>query len=366
MKHARPAPALLLCALLLQAQIETVRVSSEAVERKVQLTGELMPYQTVDLYARVNGYVERVNVDKGSAVRTGEVLVELSAPEMDAQIAEAESKVQLVDSQRAEAEAKFASARETYERLRAASATAGAVAGIELRVAEKSMEAAKASVASFDSSKRAAQASLEALREMKRYLQITAPFQGVITARNVHPGALVGPSAVSTAGALLRLEQVSRLRLVVAVPEAEAGGIVRGARIVFTVPAFPGDTFNGTVARIPRAIDPKTRTMPVEVDVSNASGKLAPGMYPTVSWPVRRANASLVVPASSVVTTTERTFVVRVTNGRAEWVNVRKGRASGERVEVLGDLRPGDVIVRRPTDEIRDGSPVNLRKADKK
>jgi len=124
----------------------------------------------------------------------------------------------------------------------------------------------------------------------------------------------------------------------------------------FTVPASPGRTYSGTVARIAQALDQKTRTMPVELDVANQDGSLAPGMYPTVQWPVRRGQPALFVPRTSIVTTTERTFVVRNQDGRAQWVNVRKLATEGDFVEVLGDLKAGDLIVRRATDELREGT----------
>jgi multidrug efflux pump subunit AcrA (membrane-fusion protein) len=121
------------------------------------------------------------------------------------------------------------------------------------------------------------------------------------------------------------------------------------------VPAYPGRPYTGKIARIAHALDPKTRTMPVELDVFNRDGSLSPGMYPAIHWPVRRAKPALLVPKTSVVTTTERTFVIRSQNGRAEWVDVKKGPAQGDLVEVSGDLRPGDRVVRRGTDELHDG-----------
>jgi RND family efflux transporter MFP subunit len=181
-------------------------------------------------------------------------------------------------------------------------------------------------------------------------LKITAPFDGVITERRVHPGALAG------SGALLELEQNQRLRLVVAVPEAETAGIEPAARVAFTVPAYPGRTFTGVVARPARSLEPKTRTMPVELDVDNARGALSPGMYAEVAWPVRRQGASLLVPLSSIVTTTERMFVIRASNGRAEYVTVSRGAPAGDLVEVFGPLHAGDEILRRASDEIRSGT----------
>ena len=353
--------SLLLCAAVLYAQVETVPVRSAQPERTVHLTGELLPFESVELFARANGYVERVLVDRGSPVRKGQLLVELSAPELQAQLAEAESRVDVVESQRAEAEARLASAQSVYDRLRKASDTAGAIAGNELIIAEKSVAAAKAVAASLESSKRGTQASVNAMRQSLSYLKVTAPFDGSVTERRVHPGALVGPGQGSATGGMLRIDQTSRLRLVVAVPEAQAGSIVRGTTASFTVPAYPSEPFTGTVARIPRSLDPKTRTLPVELDVRNSRGKLAAGMYPDVAWPVRRRGTSLLVPATAIAATTERTFVIRISGQRAEWVNVRKGATTGDSVEVFGELRAGDVILRRASDEIRNGSILKTR-----
>ena len=134
------------------------------------------------------------------------------------------------------------------------------------------------------------------------------------------------------------------------------GVIVSGRILEFRVPAHPGRTFTAKLARSAGSLDPKTRTMSVEGDVDNAAGLLAPGMFPEVSWPIVREAAALLVPATAVVTTTERTFVIRVTAGRAEWVNVKKGASAGDQVEVAGSLKAGDVVIKRATDEIRNGS----------
>lgn len=334
---------------------DLVAVVSKPVSRSVELPGEFLPFLSVELHAKVSGYVERITVDRGSAVDAGQLLVELSAPELKSQIAAAESKVQEAESARAEAEAQVAAAQATYERLQKASQTPGAIAGNELIQAQKQVEAAQALVQSREQAAHAAQAAVQAQKDMETYLRITAPFDGVVTDRLVHPGALVGPGADQ---ALLVIQQVAHLRLVVAVPEEDVGGIVSGARVEFHVPAFPERTYSGTVARVARALDPKTRTMAVELDVDNRKGTLAPGMYPSVKWPVRRSRAALFVPQTSVVTTTERTFVIRSRNGAAEWVDVRKSASEGGLIEVLGNLKPGDLVVRRATDEIREGAPL--------
>jgi RND family efflux transporter MFP subunit len=190
---------------------------------------------------------------------------------------------------------------------------------------------------------------------MQAYLKVAAPFDGMVTDRLIHPGALVGPGADAP---LLIVQQLSKLRLLVAVPEEDAGAVPQGGKLTFHVPAFPDRVFTGTVARSSHTLDPKTRTLTVELDVANADGALAPGMYPTIAWPVHRSGSSLLVPTTSVVTTTERTFVIRNQNGHAEWVNVKKGAVVGDLVEVTGALKAGDSVVRRASDETRDGSPL--------
>ena len=354
----KPDRAVLFFALTIAIGAQTADLApvvAKPVSRTIELPGEFLPFLSVPLHARVPGYVERVLVDRGSVVKPGDLLVELTAPEMTARIAEAESRVQAAEADRLQAEAQLAAAQATYERLKEAAQTPGAVAGNELIQAEKQVDAAKAVLHSRQQASRAAEAAVRSQKDLEAYLKISAPFEAVVTDRLVHPGALVGPGNDVP---LLVLQQVSRLRLVVPVPEEDVSGIAHGASVPFTVPAWPERTFNGAIARLSHALDPKTRTMAVELDVANRDGALAPGMFPTVKWPVRRSRPALFVPRTSVVTTTERTFVIRDQNGRAQWVDVKKGAAEGDLVEVVGSLKPGDQILRRPTDEIRDGTPL--------
>jgi membrane fusion protein, multidrug efflux system len=354
----------LLFVFALRAQtVDVVKVVSKRAERKIELPGEFLPYQSVAVRAKVTGFVEKAQVDRGSVVKEGELLATLVAPELTAQRLEAEAKVQSIESQRAESQAKVIAAESTYDKLKTASATPGVVAGNDLVIAQKAMDAAREQVHAFEQSAKAARSAVQAFRDMESYLRVTAPFSGVITERNIHPGALVGPGAGSPA--MFQLEQNSRLRLVVAVPEVDVSGIEKGAQVAFAAPAYPAEKFSAPIARIAHSIDPKTRSMAVELDVANAAGSLAPGMYPTVHWPVRRPKPSLFVPATSVVTTTERTFVIRVRDGVAEWVNVSRGMADGNLVEVFGPLEAGDAVVGRATDELRDGTRVNARPAAK-
>jgi membrane fusion protein, multidrug efflux system len=339
-----------------QTSVDVVRVTAKSVEREVKLPGQLRPYLAVPIYAKIGGFVKEVRVDRGSTVRQGQLLATLEAPEMQSRVVEAESRAQAVELQRAEAMAKLAAAQSTYGRLKAAAATPGVVAENDVVVAETTVEAAQALVRSYEDSITAAQAQTQSVRDLAQYLRITAPFDGIVTERNVHPGALVGPGTGETP--MLRLHQLARLRLVVAVPELLVGAIVKGARVPFTVPAYPGETFFGTLSMVAPDLDEKTRTMAVELNVQNPGLRLGAGMYPEVRWPVRRPQPSLLVPPTAIATTTERAFVVRIRNGVAEWVNVSRGARVGDLVEVYGELKDGDMIARRGTDELREGTRV--------
>src|SRR5215468_8252209 len=375
--------------------VTVTTVESRELNRQVRLPGELQAYQDTAIYAKVPGFVEVINVDRGSVVRQGQLLARLRAPELDPQRGEAEAKVRAAQSQRVEAqskvsgiraqrleaEAKLAADEATYQRMKAASATPGVVAGNDLEIAQRAVEAGRARIQLWNENEKAAQAQVKALeenegalREAARssqnigdYLRITAPFDGVITERNVHQGSLASPASSPTNPPMLRLQQVTRLRLVVPVPEANVSGIALGAKINFTVMAFPGETFSGVVQRVSNALDEKTRTMPVELDVSNPHRRLAPGMVPEVIWPVSRPRPSLFVPPSAVATTTERAFVIRIRDGVTEWVDVKRGASMSENgkdlVEVFGDLSPGDQIAVRGTDELRAGTKVAAKPA---
>lgn len=339
---------------------ELAEVVAKPLSTATAIPGELRPYQSVDVYARVTGFVESVEVDRGSRVKKGQVLATVSAPEMEAELAEARARVVAAEAQREEAKAKLAAAQNTWQRLQEASKTPGAVAGNDLILAEKAVEAERARVESLDKSIEAAEAAARSTDDMAKYMTVTADFDGVVTERFVHPGSLVGPESKS-ASPLFRLEQIRRLRLVAPVPEAYTANIVKGTKVSFTVPAYPGHPYFGVVARPAYSVDPKTRTMPVELDVSNPAGKLAPGMYAEISWPARRGGRSLLVPRSAIKSTTERIFVIRVAGGTAEWVDVRRGALDGDLVEVFGDLKPGDKVVLRATDEIRPGTRITAK-----
>jgi RND family efflux transporter MFP subunit len=344
--------------------IEVVTVVERPLDVTLSLPGELTPYETVALYSRVDGFVKTIRVDRGSRVKAGELIAVLEAPELGARKAESQSKLQSAEARLAAVRSGAEATASTYARLKAAAETPGVVAGNDLVVAQKSVEADQGQIAAAVQDVEAARHALKSVSDLEGYLRITAPFAGVVTERNVHPGALVGPAGgTGNVAPLVRIVAGNRLRLVIPVPEAYTGAVAAGATVTFSVAAYPGQIFSGTVSRISRAVDVVTRTMAVELEVSNRDSRLAPGTFCQVRWPVRRTAPSLLVPSGSVANTTDRTFVIRVRGGRTEWVDVNTGLASGPLIEVFGDLKPGDEVAAHGTDEVRSGVPAQSRKA---
>lgn len=343
-------------------QVAVAQVESQKLDTTLSLPAQITPYQTVDVYPKVTGFVDTILIDRGSRVKTGEVIVRLSAPELVATRTQSEAAVHSAEAQLAAAQAKFASDHGTYLHLAAAANTPGVVAGNDLQVAEQTAAADNAQLEAASNNVQAAREGLRGVTQLESYLEIRAPFDGVVTQRNLHPGALVGPaSGQSGAQPIVRIEIVSRLRVVVPVPEAYVVGVQEGQQVAFSVPAYPARTFHAPSARVSHDIDPRTRTMQVELDFRNADAQITPGTFASVEWPIHRSYPTLFVPSSAVTTDLQRTFVIRVRQGKAEWVDVKTGVTTNEKTEVFGDLQPGDVVAANATDSIRSGAVVSAQ-----
>jgi membrane fusion protein, multidrug efflux system len=339
--------------------VSTVPVESRRLKTTITLPAQLVPYEQVDIYPKVTGFVQTVTVDRGSHVRRGQLLVRLTAPEFVSQRSQAEAAVRAAESQLATARAKLASDNGTYLHMVAAAKTPGVLAENDVAVADQTVSADQSTVGAADQNVSAARDALSGVSQMESYLNITAPFDGVVTSRNLHPGALIGPaSGQAGSPAILQIVNDTRLRLVVPIPEAEVGEMKVGQRVSFTVPAYPGQTFQAPIQRISREVDQSTRTMPVELDVMNRDARLSPGSFTTVSWPLERTYATLFVPASAVTTDQQHTFVIRVRNDKAEWVTVQTGQTVNGQIEVFGDLAAGDQVVKTASDAIHAGDSV--------
>jgi len=329
--------------------VAVVPVERALTSSTVSLPAQFQPYESVDLFPKVTGFIQDIAVDRGSEVRKGQLLVRLNAPELAAQ------REQVAGQLRA-AEAKAAADRATYERLANAAKTPGVVAENDVTVAYQTSQADAAEVAS-------ARESLRNVAQQEAYLQIRAPFDGVVTDRNLHPGALVGPASTANTRPILQMADVKRLRLVIPVPADDVQNVRLGGKVAFTVSSLPGRTFEAPVAHIAQVLDERTRSMAIELDVANPEAGLNAGEFATVQWPVQRRDPTLRVPQSAVANDQQQQFVVRVANGRAQWVDVTTGMSVGGKIEVFGALKPGDKVVLHGSDALLAGTPVIVRAA---
>jgi membrane fusion protein (multidrug efflux system) len=321
----------------------------------IAVPGELIPYQEVDLFAKVNSYVKTLLVDIGSQVHQGQLLVTLEAPEINSQLAEAESRIK-------QQEAIYFASKATYDRLLSTSKTPGTVSQNDLEQAEAKKNSDLANVEAAKSSYKEVAANLA-------YLQIRAPFDGVITARNINLGAYVGPGRGTDP--LLVLQDQKRMRLVISVPENSTGGLSNKDEVTFSVAALPNRKFTAKINRLAGALDTKLRSERLEMDVYNKDKQLLPHMFAEVDIPLPSRDSTFIVPKSAVVTSTEKVFIIKIVDGKTQWVDVKKGLSSGDFMEVYGDIKDGDEIVKQATEEMRNGSVVkvnadNNKSADEK
>lgn len=339
--------------------VEVVSVASQKLETVFTLPAQLVPFQTVDIYPRVTGFMETIGVDRGSRVHKGELIIRLSAPELVAQRAQAESALRAAEAQLTTAQAKLTADQGTYLHMASAAKTPGVVAENDVMVASQTASADQGQVQSAENNVAAARNALRSVAQLESYLNIYAPFDGIVTTRNLHPGALVGPaSGQSGTMPIVQIADTDHLRLIVPVPEAYVGEMQIGQQVAFSVPAHPGETFHAPITRISHDVELNTRTMPVELDVHSTDGRLSPGSFSSVQWPVHRTGPTMFVPVSAVTNDQQRTFVERVRNGKTEWVDVVTGLAVNGNIEVFGDLKPGDEVIGNATDAVRPGQQV--------
>ncbi len=328
-----------------QADAPVTRVFSlkkGKISSSLQIPGELIAFQQVDLYAKENSFVKKLYVDVGSEVKEGDLLVTMEAPELGSQLAAAESAIK-------SREAIYLASKANYDRLLETSKTPGTISpnDLEQAIARKSSDFAQL---------QAAQSSHTEIMEMQQYLQIRAPFNGVITARNVNPGAYVGPSGKGSELPLFNLQEQKRLRLVLSVPEAYTGYLNEKNEVSFTVKSQPGHIFRAAIKRMSGSIDDRLRSQRIEMDVINNDKKLLPGMVAEVNLSLPSGDSTFIVPKSAVINSTESVFVIRVVNNQSQKVGIKTGREANGLIEVYGNLNDGDLILISASDEIKNGT----------
>lgn len=322
-----------------------LRVNTSQPVRELNLPGELESFYETDLFPRVSSYISKMHVDIGDQVSKGQVLAELEAPELIANLTAAYSKVKA-------AEAVFGASKAAFRRAMKTRQTPGAIS-------EMDVDAARTKVISDSLTVVAEEAHYQSVKQLADYLKIVAPFAGMVTDRRLSPGAFVGPGG-QNALPILKIRQLDRLRLRLAVPEAYLGDIKVGTDVSFSVSTFRSESFTGKIARVSNSVRPDTRSEMIEIDISNPKRRLKPGMFVSAKLPVTAVEGSIYVPQSAVVSNLERTFVIKVEQGRARWVDVQKGDATAGQVQIFGNIAQGDTILRAANEDIAMDEPIKI------
>ncbi len=339
------------------------------------LPGNIEPLYTAAVYARTEGYIERRNVDIGSKVKAGQVLAVISSPEVDQQLmqaratlAQSEASLQQTRAALAQAKANAELTRLTKERdlpLGAQHAISQqivdeAVQAHNARVAD--VEAAEANITAAQANVNANRANVARLEQLRGFEQVLAPFDGIITARNVERGDLVSTGSAAAGKPLFSIAQNTTLRIQIDVPQSEAVNIQDGQKASIDVKERLGREYAGTVVRSAGSLDSAARTMLTEVQIDNRDGSLLPGMYAQVKFTLAEPHTSLITPTSSLVIDRNGMHVVTIQNGRTiHLAPVVIGKDMGTQVEILSGIRASDTLVASPSDLLHEGQNVEVR-----
>jgi membrane fusion protein, multidrug efflux system len=307
-----------------------------SLNKDISFPGELLPIERAEIFAKVTGYVNSIRVDIGDVVQKGQVIALLDAPELITDYAQVNSDMQTAKS-------RYIESLDAYLRHANAAKVEGTVAKGELERINNQMLADSAAL-------EAAKSKLSSYGQLKDYLIIRAPFSGVVTQRNIDPGTLVGSN---NSKPLFIIENNSSLRLRLSVPEAYVSANSNVSSVHFMVDANPGEVYEAKLSRKGGAINIFNRTETWEFIYLNKDNKLKSGMYANATIKFNRSAPSLIVPATAIVTNLEKRFVIRLKNGKTEWVDVISGIITENKTEIFGNLLEGDTLLVRGTDEIK-------------
>jgi RND family efflux transporter MFP subunit len=319
--------------------VQIVRPKHGPITRYVTLPGEVHPYQEATLYAKVAGYLKSITVDKGDETKEGALLAEIEVPELLAERSKNKAELEV-------AEIDFTRLSESFKKA-------------PDLVTPQSVDDARGRL-------KVAKANLERTETLLNYSKITAPFSGRITRRMVDPGAFV-PAATSGSAAqnaaLLTLTDFNRVRLQVAVPEAEASLVAVGEPVKFTVEGLPGKPFEGKVTRFAYALDDASKTMLAEIELPNPTLELRPGMYATVKIGLERRDDALLLPAEALLTEKAGTSVFILDGNKARKTRVQVGFNDGANVELVKGVSPEAHVILFGKQTLNDGQSVTISEA---
>lgn len=319
---------------------QVAAVKSDTLQYELTLPGELKPYDEVTLYAKIEGFVKDLKVDRGDEVKKGELLMKIEAPEVQQKFLAAKAKEREILE-------KLSFSQQNYQRMNEASSVDGAISAIEL-------EQSKAKFMADSAALSAVRAEVAAARQLAEYREIRAPFDGVVTNRHISPGALVG----SGKEPLVELSREDKLRLEVAIPSKHTKALQIDSEASFTVNSFPGREFPVKFSRSSKTLNRELRAMMVEFDYDNPKYLLEAGAYAQVNLSLKRKTPTLSIPSSSIIRTPSNIFVAKVVSGKVQLVPVTTGMTKAKRVEVFGDIKEGDQIIVKGNSTFKDGMEI--------
>ncbi|MBV8069962.1 MAG: efflux RND transporter periplasmic adaptor subunit [Acidobacteriaceae bacterium] len=325
--------------------VSVIRPNITEGAEEVVLPGNVQAYVDTPIWARASGYLKTWHVDIGAHVKKGELLAEIESPEVDQQLQQAKADLTT-------AQANLKLAQITAERYNNLFKTDS--------VSKQELDNAVQDAAAKTATANSAQANASRLEQLVSYENVYAPFDGVITARNVDTGALVDADTNTPGKELFHLASTATLRVYVNVPEIYSRAAKPGVTSYLTLSEFPGRRFKGTIVRNAEAIDVASRTLLVEVDVNNPTGELLPGSYTSVHLKLPSKVQALSVPSNALLFRSEGLRVAVVKNGQTQLVPVTLGRDFGNEVEVVSGLNRNDAVIVNPSDSIQSGEQVRL------
>jgi RND family efflux transporter MFP subunit len=336
--------------------VRVIAVKPVDTPRQIDLTGTMQPFDSATLFARATGYISKRNVDIGSSVHKGDVLAVISAPDLDAQLAQARGQLGQMQAALVQAQANRDLAHATNDRTTQLvqqgwdSKQQGDTDRLNLASQIAAVAVARANV-------EAQQAQVDRLEQLTGFERVVAPFNGVITARQIDVGSLVTADAAS-GSPLFSIARTDVLRAQVYVPQDDYFGLKDGEQATVTVPELPGQIFHGTVARNASVLQQQTRTLLTEVDVDNASGKLAGGLYGIVHLDVPRHEPVFIVPSQAVIFNQNGLSAAVYRDGTLQLRHLDLGADDGAQVEVRSGLQPGDQVILNPPVDAANGMRV--------
>lgn len=363
MPRARQAAALEVIAKEIRTGAPRVRVvvpKRTAASNELVLPGDVTAFRETNIHARTKGYLREHLIDIGDRVKAKELLATIETPELDQELYQARAQHLQSKAERMLAVSKKELARVIRDR-NLALYSRNASTRQEQDEVDAGLKVAEATVSAADADIAAKEANVRRLEELQSFQKVEAPFDGVITARNVNSGALIDAAGASAGRELFRIVQTKTLRVFVYVPQLEAPEIHLGQEAQLLVREFPDRTFVGKVARTAGAIDPASRTLLTEIHVDNSDDRLYAGMYVKVRFQLKRARQPMMVPATTLVVNADGTRVATVlADGTIHYRGIELGRDLGPQVEVLSGLDGGESLVENPVESLTEGRRVEV------